>query len=170
MSEQSKNNLNLYNLCHLTFAMQVMGTTEAGQKREITANKRLIAQKQKRISELDKLFERIYEDNVIGKLNDERFAKVSEKYEQEQQDLRKEVASLETAVATSNRKEFKEQFSKMLKFANNAIVIAKDKATGGETILPHSLRLFMQFNSKNRYSRRPCFCLLFLLYKAFCQP
>jgi DNA invertase Pin-like site-specific DNA recombinase len=86
------------------FAVQIMETNEAEQKREITANKRLIAQKQKRIDELDRLFERIYEDNIIGKLNDERFAKMSEKYEQEQRDLRDEVVFLETAVAESEGK------------------------------------------------------------------
>ena len=83
------------------FALQVMETSEAGQKREIAANKRLIAQKQKRIDELDKLFERIYEDNIIGKLNDERFTKMSEKYELEQHDLENDVTSLETSVAAS---------------------------------------------------------------------
>ena len=86
------------------FAVQIMETTEAGQKQEIAVNKRLIAQKQKRIDELDKLFERIYEDNVIRKLNDEHFAKMSEKYEKEQMDLRNEVASLEAAVSKSEGK------------------------------------------------------------------
>jgi len=86
------------------FALQVMATNEVEHKREITANKRLIVQKQKRIDELDKIFERIYEDNIIGKLNDERFAKMSVKYEQEQRDLRFEVANLETSVSSSESK------------------------------------------------------------------
>ena len=83
------------------FALQVMETNEAGQKREIVANKRLIVQKQKRIDELDKIFERIYEDNIIGKLSDERFAKMSTKYEQEQHDLKNEISALETALTAS---------------------------------------------------------------------
>jgi len=44
------------------------------------------------------------EDNIIGKLNDERFAKMSEKYEQEQRDLRDDVVSLEASVAESEGK------------------------------------------------------------------
>ena len=34
--------------------------------------------------ELDMLFERLYEDNVSGKIDDTRFAKMSKRYEQEQ--------------------------------------------------------------------------------------
>ena len=83
------------------FTLQVMANSEAEQKKEITANKRLIMQKRKRIDELDTLFERTYEDHVAGKLNDERFAKMSAKYEQEQQNLRDEVVSLEAAVTAS---------------------------------------------------------------------
>ena len=37
-----------------------------------------------RDEELDGLFERIYEDNVSGKLSDDRFAKMSRRYEDEQ--------------------------------------------------------------------------------------
>lgn len=39
---------------------------------------------EKRILELDKLFVRIYEDNVAGKLSDERFSVMSSSYEEEQ--------------------------------------------------------------------------------------
>jgi hypothetical protein len=80
------------------FAVQVMEKSEAGQKREIAANKRLITQKRKRINELDTLFEHLYEDHVAKKLNDERFAKMSAKYEQEQLSLQSEVVALEAAV------------------------------------------------------------------------
>ncbi len=37
-----------------------------------------------RDKELDMLFERLYEDNVAGKIDDARFAKMSKRYEQEQ--------------------------------------------------------------------------------------
>ena len=40
-----------------------------------------------RDEELDGLFERIYEDNVSGKLSDDRFAKMSRRYEDEQKEL-----------------------------------------------------------------------------------
>ena len=80
------------------FAQMVMETGEVEQKKDIAAKKRLLSQKRKRIDELDTLFERIYEDNVSQKLSDERFAKMSAKYEQEQQDIRAEIAELEVAT------------------------------------------------------------------------
>jgi len=45
--------------------------------------------------ELDKLFERMYEDNVAGKINDERFAKMSQKYETEQAELAQRMDALQ---------------------------------------------------------------------------
>lgn len=59
--------------------------------------KRLI-QAEKRIGELDRLFVRIYEDNVSGKLDDEKFAMMSQNYTQEQKDLKTEVNSLQQEI------------------------------------------------------------------------
>lgn len=44
--------------------------------------------------ELDMLFERLYEDNVSGKINDARFAKMSKRYEQEQGENTKKIKAL----------------------------------------------------------------------------
>jgi len=44
--------------------------------------------------ELEGLFERIYEDNLSGKLTDERFAKMSARYESEQAENEKELKLL----------------------------------------------------------------------------
>lgn len=63
---------------------------------------------QTRNEELDVLFEKLYEDNVSGKINDERFSKMSKRYEQEQgenttkikafkSELKKETTELTTA-------------------------------------------------------------------------
>lgn len=48
--------------------------------------------------ELDMLFEKIYEDNASGKISDERFAKMSAKYEQEQGDLAKRIKVLKSEL------------------------------------------------------------------------
>ena len=47
-----------------------------------------------RDEELDGLFERIYEDNVSGKLSDDRFAKMSRRYEDEQKELAEKIKKL----------------------------------------------------------------------------
>ena len=44
--------------------------------------------------ELDMLFERLYEDNVSGKIDDARFAKISKRYEQEQGENAKKIKAL----------------------------------------------------------------------------
>ena len=47
-----------------------------------------------RDGELDMLFERLYEDNVSGKIDDARFAKMSKRYEQEQGENAKKIKAL----------------------------------------------------------------------------
>ena len=48
-----------------------------------------------RISELDGIFKRIYEDNISGKLSDEWFSKLSNDYEREQKQLIEETEAFE---------------------------------------------------------------------------
>ena len=45
----------------------------------------------KRITELDAIFKRLYEDSISGKLSDERFQKLSADYEKEEQDRKSVV-------------------------------------------------------------------------------
>lgn len=48
--------------------------------------------------ELDGLFEHIYEDNVSGKLSDDRFAKMSRRYEDEQKELEEKIKKLRSEI------------------------------------------------------------------------
>ena len=50
------------------------------------------------VEELDGLFERIYEDNVSGKLSDDRFAKMSRRYEDEQKELAEKIKKLRSEI------------------------------------------------------------------------
>ncbi len=49
----------------------------------------------KRDTELDNLFERIYEDNMSGKIGDERFSKLSASYETEQSEITSRINALQ---------------------------------------------------------------------------
>ena len=49
-----------------------------------------------------KLFVRIYEDNVAGKLSDERFAVMSSSYEEEQQTLKADTETLRQEIEVQN--------------------------------------------------------------------
>ena len=57
-----------------------------------------LTQDEKRIGELDRLFIRIYEDNVAGQLDDERFAMMSKNYTEEQKALKAEVKGLQQQI------------------------------------------------------------------------
>lgn len=56
------------------------------------------------LAELDRLFTRFYEDNVLGRLSDERFTMMSAGYEEEQAKLKATVAELTAFVETAEQK------------------------------------------------------------------
>ncbi len=77
----------------------------------IRVYKKRLAQAEKRIGELDRLFIKIYEDNAKGKLNDDRFAMMSKTYEDEQAQLKVEIINLQKEVEVQERQiEDLEQF------------------------------------------------------------
>lgn len=72
-----------------------------GRERNIRAMKQKAEQSKKRITELDKLIERIYTDNVMGKISDERFAIMSANFETEQKELREALTEIEQSIVTA---------------------------------------------------------------------
>jgi hypothetical protein len=71
------------------------------QDRELAAKKGALIKAEKRIAELDSIIKRLYEDNVTGKLTDERFIKLSRDYEREQDEQK--------VVIEATRRELKER-------------------------------------------------------------
>ena len=67
-------------------------------KKELSAKKRTLQKAENRLAELDRLFKRIYEDMVNGKLSEARFQMLSDDYEQEQADLRAKIEMLENEI------------------------------------------------------------------------
>ena len=73
--------------------------TMLGRSAKVAENDR--ARKQRELNalltrdkELDMLFERLYEDNVAGKIDDARFARMSKRYEQEQGEISAKIKAL----------------------------------------------------------------------------
>ncbi|WP_306786652.1 hypothetical protein [Agathobacter rectalis] len=60
----------------------------------LAQKRRLLSESKKRITELDMIFKRLYEDNISGKLTDERFHKLSTDYEAEQMQAQPPLKSL----------------------------------------------------------------------------
>ena len=76
------------------FLEAVMGSSQKSAEAEHKRKQKELAAAQARDNELDVLFERIYEDNLAGKLSDERFAKMSQRYEAEQAELAEKMKLL----------------------------------------------------------------------------
>ena len=73
--------------------------TMLGRSAKVAENDRTRKQRElnallTRDKELDMLFERLYEDNVAGKIDDARFARMSKRYEQEQGEIGAKVKAL----------------------------------------------------------------------------
>ena len=75
------------------------------QEKSIREDKRRLEKAKKRLSDIDKLITRIYEDMVLGDLSQERYHKMLEGYEAEQAALNNEVIGLEDWVATREEME-----------------------------------------------------------------
>ena len=69
------------------------------QSSEITRLKSRLAEAKKRVQELEKLICRIYEDNILGKLPDERYTILDGQYSKEQKDLSAEIADMEAELS-----------------------------------------------------------------------
>jgi DNA invertase Pin-like site-specific DNA recombinase len=80
------------------FVRRVMENKLAVQRTEQEQSKRKLEKQQRRITELDAIIQKLYEDNVKGKLTDERFAKLSATYEAEQAELERSTESLQNIV------------------------------------------------------------------------
>jgi hypothetical protein len=76
------------------FVKAVMGSSQQSVALDRRLKEKELAALQARDEELDGLFERIYEDNVSGKLSDDRFSKMSRRYEDEQKEISEKIKSL----------------------------------------------------------------------------
>ena len=80
------------------FVKAVMGSSQQSVALDRKLKEKELAALQARDEELDGLFERIYEDNVSGKLSDDRFSKMSRRYEDEQKEISERIKTLRTEM------------------------------------------------------------------------
>lgn len=80
------------------FIREAAETDTRARDKALAQKKDTLAQAEKRIAELDLIFKRIYEDNINGKLTDERFIKLSRDYELEQDNLKAQSKILREEV------------------------------------------------------------------------
>ena len=80
------------------FVEMVTKKTRSELDKSMRDSKRELEQAQARIAKLDEIIQRLYEDNIEGKISDERFAKMTANYEAEQQALEKRVTELKSIM------------------------------------------------------------------------
>ena len=80
------------------FLKEVIGHSRQAEETERRLKEKELKSLLARDDELDGLFERIYEDNVSGKLSDDRFAKMSRRYEEEQKGLSEKIKKLRSEI------------------------------------------------------------------------
>lgn len=91
---------NIVQLYEKQFAEAQMANYGEEQKKVIAEKRKAITKAKKRMEEIDRLIQKIYEDNANGKLSDERYATMSMAYEDEQRRLKDETAIAEESLNT----------------------------------------------------------------------
>lgn len=119
-------------------------------QKALTKRKKELLSAKKRYDELDRLFNKIYEDNANGKISDERFEKMADNYEAEQQKLK--LAILEMSSALNEQQEQSDNGKRFLnivkrytqiteltteilhEFIDKILVYAPDKSSGRRVV------------------------------------
>lgn len=133
------------------FVQEQLDKSSEEQKKELAKKRRELAKSEKRIAELDVLFQRIYEDNVSGKLSDERFSIMSASYEAEQKTLKEMLTQLKADIEmqddkTANVSTFVEKVKRYTEIKEltpaivnefiDYIMVSKKQIIDGKTVYP----------------------------------
>ena len=87
------------------FVRVVQEAQSSQQTAEVRKQRTRLATAKQRVSELEVLLCKIYEDNILGKLSDSRYATLDAQYEKEQFELTAEISVLEKAVKSYEKHE-----------------------------------------------------------------
>ena len=87
------------------FVRVVQEAQSSQQTAEVRKQRTRLATAKQRVSELEVLLCKIYEDNILGKLSDSRYATLDAQYEKEQSELTAEISVLEKAVKSYEKHE-----------------------------------------------------------------
>ena len=116
------------------FAAHINQKNSAELRQEMNRVLRELDAMKKRSAELSKLFKRLYEDNVLGRVTDEQYRMLSGDYTDEQRMLEEQIPQKEQRLAQLQARE-----------ANVDAFIEKAKQyTAIDTLTPELLRLFIQ--------------------------
>ena len=86
------------------FARKQMAAFGKEKKKELSRKCKELTVTKKRVSEIDHLIQKIYEDNINGRISDERFATMSAAFEEEQRKLKNAIPDMEQYLETETNK------------------------------------------------------------------
>lgn len=128
------------------FAELLQSNYNKEAKRDLTAKAKEFDESERRIKELDRIIQRVYEDNINGKISDERFKKMTQAYEDEQAELTERVKLLRRELeAAKEQSDSTDKFLRLVRkytkiteltpeivrtFIEKIIVHEKEKADG----------------------------------------
>ena len=102
-------------------------------RRELTAKINELGKLEKRNAELNALFKRLYEDNVLGKITNEQFRMLSDGYNAEQRAIVEQITILQKQI-----EDLKASSTNVERF-----VVISNKYTDLQTLTPEILRTFI---------------------------
>ena len=87
------------------FIQEQLAKSTQDELKLISKNKKELAKAKNRVIEIDNLFMHIYEDNVSGKITDDRFKNLSFNYDKEQQELKIKIEQLSKDIENTEKKD-----------------------------------------------------------------
>lgn len=98
------------------FVKMLERKTVAEYEKKSRLNRQKLKELMARDNEIDRLFDKMYEDNVAGKISDLRFAQMTQRYDDEQQRIRKDIEVIAKECERADQKELgKKQFVRAIK-------------------------------------------------------
>ena len=91
--------------CEKQFAEKQRAQSGEARRKEFAEKRRELEKAKRRISELDGIIQKLYEDLALGNISEERYATLSMSLESEQRSLKATVPELESAVNTTASEE-----------------------------------------------------------------
>ena len=135
--------------------LKQLGADRKKQSKIITKE---LKEKRSRLSEVDRLFQKLYEDKVMGNISERNFQMMSRKYEEEQTELQKRIEEITAEVSEDDSKaDNAEQFTRLIKdYAGvrkldaallntliDKITIGEPKKSDGETV--QEIKIYYKF-------------------------
>lgn len=87
------------------FIQEQLAKSTQDELKQISKNKKELEKAKNRVIEIDNLFMHIYEDNVSGKISDDRFRNLSFNYDKEQQELKTKIEQLSKDIENTEKKD-----------------------------------------------------------------